>query len=295
MDMSLKQELTPAALEALCRSIRMPESVTERVMALADTYDFTAAETFYQDLFSVETGNAAVEGLKAVFGGENADGLLMLTVMLAGALKARRDYEEKGIPEQIWLDTMGCFSRFVREDQVSYGHDCFTRAFWAYRQLSLKLFRIGTLEYEMTSLRDTGTEPGLQVQPGDPVLSVHIPSDALLTREELDASYAGAKAFFARFYPSYDYRCACCCSWLLSPSLKGLLPPDSRILLFQSDFIPTGFYEDNGGYKTWLFKNGALEPENFPEDTSLQRRAKAFVLAGGKIGEGSGILRPEIL
>ena len=292
----LKQDLCPAALEELCRSIRMPESVTERVTTLAAAYDFTAAEDFYQGPFSVETGNAAVEGLKEAFGEEGADGLLMLTVMLAGALKARRDYKEKGIPEQIWLDTMGCFSRFVREDQVSYGRDCFTRAFWAYRQLSLKLFRIGTLEYEMTTLRDTGAElTGLQVQPGDPVLSVHIPSDALLTRKELDASYAGAKTFFARFYPSYDYRCACCCSWLLSPSLKELLQPGSRILLFQSDFIPTGFYEDNGGYKTWLFKNGALEPEDFPENTSLQRRAKAFVLAGGKIGEGSGILRPGIL
>lgn len=293
---SLRKDMNAPALRELCEKIGMPASVTGKVADFAENYDFTAAEEFYPGLFSVETGNAAVDGLKNCFGEDDPDSLLMLTVMLAGALKAKRDYDEKGIPEKIWLDTMACFSRFVKEDQVSYGKDCFTRAFWAYRQLALNLFRIGTMEYEMAPLHGEPVDlPELKAENGEPAISLHIPSDADLSRESLDASYAEAKAFFASFYPEYKYRCGWCGSWIISPKLRDVLPESSRILVFQSDFIYTHIREVNDGYKYWVYKNGDLAPEDFPEDTSLQRRLKVYVLAGNNPGSAEGILRPGIL
>lgn len=293
---SLKNDMNPAALKELCVKIDMPASVTEKVIGYAETYDFTAAEEFYPGLFSLETGSASVDGLKACFGEDDPDSLLMLTVMLAAALKTGRTYAEKGMPEKVWVDTMACFSRFVKEDQVSYGKDCFTRAFWAYRQLAMTLFRIGTMEYEMVPLHGAPVDlPELKAELGEPALSLHIPSDADLSRESLDATYAEAKAFFAKFYPEYKYRCAWCGSWIISPKLRDVLPENSRILIFQSDFIFTHIREESDSYKHWVYKNPDLEPKDFPEDTSLQRRLKAYVLAGNNPGSAEGILRPEIL
>lgn len=293
---SLKNDMNAAALREFCAKIDMPASVTEKVIAYAETYDFTAAEEFYPGLFSKETGSASVDGLKNCFGEDDPDSLLMLTVMLAGALKAKGDYDEKGIPEKIWVDTMACFSRFVKEDQVSYGKDCFTRAFWAWRQLAMLLFRIGTMEYEMAPLHGKPVDlPELKAELGEPALSLHIPSDADLSRESLDASYAETKEFFAKFYPEYKYRCGWCGSWIISPKLRDVLPETSRILTFQSDFIFTYVEEESDSYKYWVYKNRDLEPADFPEDTSLQRRLKAYVLAGNNPGSAEGILRPGIL
>ena len=40
----------------------------------------------------------------------------------------------------------------------------------------------------------------------------------------------------------------------------------------------------------WVFKNPDLSPEELPEDTSLQRSLKAFLLAGGTFLNGEGFL-----
>ena len=64
----------------------------------------------------------------------------------------------------------------------------------------------------------------------------------------------------------------------------------SKILKFKSKFKITDFYPNDEGYKQWIFKNTTLSPENFPEETTLQKKAKSYVLSGGKIGEAKGIL-----
>ena len=55
----------------------------------------------------------------------------------------------KDLPEDVWLDTMKCFSRFVGEHRNSYGWEGFDRGFWTVRQVRASLFRLGELEYEM--------------------------------------------------------------------------------------------------------------------------------------------------
>lgn len=293
--MSLQKDLNAAALGALCQKIQMPQPAAEKVAALAQSYDFTAAEAYYPGLFSVETGDQAVQGLRALLAPDEEDGMLMLTVMLAGALNTGERCRKLGIPEKVWLDTMGCFSRFVRENFESEGVYSFDRDFWAYRQLSMVLFRIGALEYEMRALEGAVQAGGLTLLEGTPILSIHIPSDAVLTRESLDESYGAAKVFFARHFPEFHYRCGWCHSWIISPNLQKLLPDTSKILTFQGDFIITKVDENAEGYKFWLFKTKDSNMADYREDTSLQRRAKAHLLAGGKIGEAAGILKPGLL
>lgn len=293
--MSLREDLNAAALERLCSVIQMPPQVTQRVCALAQSYDFAPAEAHYPSLFSVKTGDEAVKSLRGLLVPDD-DGMLMLTVMLAGALRAFRQYRQQGIPEEIWVDTMKCFSRFVGENFESSGVYRFDRDFWAFRQLSMALFRIGTLEYEMRAYSGETIEAGgLTIREGDAILSLHIPSDAVLTRESLDESYGATKAFFGRYYPDFSYKCGWCHSWIISPHLKELLPAASKILVFQGDFILTKVDDDAQGYRSWLFKTSSADVTGYREDTSLQRRAKAHLLSGGKIGEAAGILRPGLL
>ena len=140
-------------------------------------------------------------------------------------------------------------------------------------------FRIGELEYEMKQ-----TKTGKQI-------SIHIPSDAVLTKEKCDASLEESKAFFARHFPEYQDKDYVCHSWLLDPVLRELLPPGSRILEFQSRFrILEVDYQDDG-YVEWVFKRNDAHIRDFSEDTLLQRNMKRYLLEGGKVGSGFGVMK----
>ena len=219
----------------------------------------------------------AVQALERELPPAEDGGFGILAVMLRAALRTREMYAARGIPDGIFLGTMRCFPRFLREHLESYGRYGFDRAFWTGRQLSLTLFRLGELEYELL--------------PGEKgVLSLHIPSDADLSEEKTDASLRMQESFFAEYFPAYAGADIYCDSWLLSPALKGLLPEGSRVLAFAARFRLLSADAEAQGYRQWVFKNPSLSPEEFPERTSLQRNMKKFVLAGGKVGSGRGIL-----
>lgn len=208
------------------------------------------------------------------------DGMKILRVMLETALLSHDKYAQMGIRGEIFDDTMGCFTRFIGETLVSTGKYCFDRWWWTGRQLSLSLFRIGTLEYEITE--------GY----GVPEISVHIPSDADMTDAAIGGSLSAAKSFFRDFDGGkHDGLRYTCTSWLLSPALDRLLPESSKILHFKRRFEIVETDPDNDGYKFWVYNNSNLAPEEFPEKTSLQRNMKRFVLNGGKVGEARGILK----
>lgn len=78
------------------------------------------------------------------------DGWTMLYFMLQAARRSYEKYRIRDIPDDIFTATMRCFSRFIGEYREMYGRYGFDRDFWTGRQLSLRLFRLGELEYEET-------------------------------------------------------------------------------------------------------------------------------------------------
>lgn len=265
-------------LKALYEEIGMPDEAAEALNRTETSISQEATEKLIDGLCGRQTFTVAAAKLKEVFR-DDENGFKKLKLMLTAALKSRRLYESAGIGGDVFLDTMKCFSRFVREHREAYGRYGFDRDFWVGRQLSLCLFRLGVLEYETV------------VQDGEKAISVHIPSDADLSDEKLSASFELAKKFFRAHFPEYAEGKTFCYSWLLSPALEKLLPETSKILGFQRRFDVLYVNEDEDGYKQWVFKTIDLPPERFPENTTLQRNMKAYVLAGGKIGEAFGILR----
>ena len=90
-----------------------------------------------------------------------------------------------------------------------------------------------------------------------------------------------------------------CESWLLSPVLKDLLPPASRILRFQRAFdLTPGTEDEREAVLQWVFRLTAPQQKNvsldaLPENTSLQKSMKRFLLSGGVFTAASGpLVRP---
>ncbi|MBE6949768.1 MAG: hypothetical protein E7451_00335 [Ruminococcaceae bacterium] len=250
-------------LEKLCALIELPEAVTARVLAVPAVPDGILAQLRTPELWPL--GRAEL----GAFVRPDPDGFGELAGQLQCAVKTYELYRERGISDGIFVDTMKCFTRFVREHLESYGRYGFDRGFWTVRQLSGILFRIGELEYELRE--------------GE--IHLHIPSDAVLEPTRLRSSWAAARAMLGEG----DMVCH---SWLLSPDLVGLLDDDSKILAFQRNFHIHSPAPDDS-FRQWVFKNPNLPDEALPEATTLQRRLKAFLLAGNTFRAARGRLHDE--
>lgn len=226
---------------------------------------------------------------------EGNTGMAQLAAMLSAVCLTREKYRESNLTDSVFYDTMGCFSRFLYETRRNTGEWLFDRAFWTWRQTAGRLFRLGTLEFEYCRAKEA--LPEAEFQRGDMVLHVHIPSDARLTEEDLADSYRTMNLFFTEhakaICPLGKPKAVLCDSWLLSPELFRLLGPTSGIRRFASEYevFKTDFGEED--CFLWLF-HGVKDLQRLPEDTSLQRAVKEYMLKGGKIGSGIGVLTKQI-
>ncbi|MBO5166631.1 MAG: DUF5596 domain-containing protein [Lachnospiraceae bacterium] len=270
-------------IKNICELIEMPAEAVEQIISAAEEVDKEALGELIKGLTVPDSYAAAQAGLEQKLG-EDKRGFKMLACMLAAAELTKDNYVKKRIGEDIFADTMKCFTRFVSEYKESYGVYGFDRAFWTGRQLSMLLFRIGELEYEFVDA--TGRYKRK-------VIDMHIPSDAVLVRENCHLSYMGARTFIAKHFPEHTGEEFVCCSWLLSPALEELLSENARINCFRKEFEITEWEKDSTEFLQWVFKREDIPIAELPEDTSLQRRMKQYLLQGGKVGEAMGRLKGD--
>lgn len=259
----------------LCEGIGLQQEMQAKAADALEKLPLAALQDTFSDLMVPEKAADANVILKDRLG-DDPGSVKILACQLLCALKTYECYHHAGISDKIFFDTMGCFSRFIKECQAKTGVVAFDRGWWTYRQLSMVLFRIGALEYEF---RANGT------------VAIHIPSDANLTEEAVNHSLASAKQFIARHRPAYQNAEFTCRSWLLAPALAELLDRNSRIVQFQRRFSIQQVNEADTSFFEWLFQSSPdTAIADLPEKTTLQRKAKARLLGGGWIGAASGVL-----
>jgi len=294
MKVNIYNYLSHQNIYNLCSQLVIPNEVTESVLKHLENDDFTDVNTCFGNLFSSNTAGESVEKIEALCS-ENGKfinrGYKIMTVFLAAALHTRELYAKADIDDSIYIETMGFFNRAVREYKEINGVYGLDRTFWWWRHLSLNIFKLGALEFEMCII-DYAADLGFPGEKSIQVIWVHIPSNAVITREELDKSYKTANTFFKKYYPNFKYRCICSGAWLLSPVLKRILPYSSKILEFQSDFAITKIYLDDQSYFAWVFKQKEKPADlsELPENTSLQRAIKKCLIEGGRIGRAAGVV-----
>ena len=261
-------------IEELFDGICLQKEIICKVMPLINEKK-EELNKYIDNLIDLEKSIGTYEALCKIYDWNSFE---ILSIYLLSCLKVYEKYQLLGISDDIFFDTMKCFTRFIDECYIKTGKYYFDRSWWTYRQVRMSEFRIGILEYEFDLENN--------------VISIHIPSDAKLTKDNIDVSLKDAKIFINTYFPEYSKFKMVCDSWLLSPNLKLYLEENSNILLFQSYFNITNFEEDDYGFIEWLFKeNINFNVANFKEYTSLQRKVKKALLNGKKIGCAYGILK----
>lgn len=204
-------------------------------------------------------------------------GMSVLACYLRCLTLTRNRYRVNGIPDNVFVNTQRFFSRFIERYRSVHGKPRFDQEFWATRQISMRIFRICELEFEL-------------VDGSHRYVGIHIPADARLDAAGLSETFSKAAEFIALHFPAFVGADFMCDSWLLDPALDDLLPENSRIRYFRDLFTVYGLqYSDD--YKLWVYGRCDVDNVHLSEGTHLQRSIKAYVLNGGVMGIGHGILK----
>lgn len=264
--------------QELYHLIELQPEIVQRLQRIGEEVDLKRMDSELTRLTDRETASQAYRDMQPLLG-DDTDHMKMLYCQLEGARRIHERYLEKRIAEDIYIDTMKCFTRFIGECGKKNGRLFFDRGWWTYRQVSMALFRIGALEYEFHEYK------------GEKVIGLHIPSDANMSKEAVDCSLDQAARFFNKHFPEYKYDKYICDSWLLSPALKPMLSERSNILSFQERFTIVQEKRSDREFIEWLFQVPEdTDYHNLPEETGLQRKVKELLLRGGTVGTACGIM-----
>lgn len=249
-----------------------------------------AVEFYYDNDFSTELVTPLIEEMA------KDSGVPVYTVwglfLAFAAENARRDYLKNGIDEEVFWATF-CDLRY-KALECKANHNIWGNfvPFWYPIFYRCDIVKLGRLEYETSTYNGPAAAiAGHPVEPGQKVLSIHIPSSGEpFDRAARLESYRLAYDFFQGLRGSGPLICKCH-SWLLYPEYKNVLPATSNIVDFMGDF--TILEEDAGSFEdAWrVFGPDAGKPaEELPEKTSMQRAFKKHLMAGGKTGCALGVL-----
>lgn len=204
------------------------------------------------------------------------------------AIKLFEKFCERGISKEVYFDTFNDITIWCNNYKRKTGRIGIRELEWLTLHIEMKLFRLGRLQFEMDVLEESISFNDLNYPTGMKVLNVHIPEGEALTEEECDKSFERAIEFFGS-----EYKIFICESWLLSPKLKEILGAESNIIKFQNRFCVYNTIYPFRQAEERIFGEVLMDKSQYAEDTSLQKRAKAYLLTHDDIGIGLGILNTE--
>ncbi len=216
------------------------------------------------------------------------DGKRNLLSFLFMCEELKREYNEKGINEDILIDTLKDIQRWTDIWSDLKGELWLEELAWLKRHMDMKLFKLGRLQFCMA---EAETDIEDKISKGENVIEIHIPECGPLDIDECKKSIEAAKGFFKKFYPEYEYKYFTCHSWLLDRTLKGLLNENSNILKFQELFDL--IYDDKSdailGY-VFKWKADREDIKKMSCTSGFSQKVKDRILNNGDFFETMGII-----
>lgn len=260
----------------LCDKIKLPNEAIEEL----ENIKMTDSELVKWKKLCLTNKEAFYEKVKKC----DRSRLLFMYIYLQCACDRYTQEWPEGFTEQIHDDTFYDITRWCKICYREYGEYGIGEHDWIYNHIHKDLYCIGRLQYEKRYLWEDIFMEGTILKEGCKVLNVHIPEGEPLTEAACKASILKAKELFP------EYQALVCNTWLLSPGLKNILPETSNIIKFQKLFQMYATQEESSEAIKNIFGKNVGELETLPEDTSLQKNAKAYLLQGKSLGNGKGII-----
>ncbi|MFT4165816.1 MAG: acyltransferase domain-containing protein [Microlunatus sp.] len=200
-------------------------------------------------------------------------GVLELLALLASVDDVRAFHASRGIaPDDSWR-ALSDLGQQVFVHRLTYGSFGLHTHDWLRVVWSGALYWLGRLQFNLqpSTVGVTGWE-----------LSTHIPRSGPLSAEEVDASFACARRFFAKHFDDHPADAFFCSSWLLDPELCRVLPESSNMVKFQQRWALDGepAIGDNDALFFTFSRRPPVDLDALPRDTTLQRAIIDRIRAG---------------
>ena len=269
------QEMTAALLKGYHR-IRADAACAERMKLAAQA--FTTEEGDNPELLMYKI--AEQTGIHYA--------TVVAITLIHGVALLKENYRKAGVPEEIMWDTLIDLRCKLQEMWDREGVWGVSVVSWYQRLFTLKIVKLGRLEFEPISYRwDT---PYGEIQRGDPVVFIHIPSCGSISIEAVMDSLKRAYAFFKdRHRNGIPFVCN---SWLLYPPMyDAVFPKGSNLSRFYECFDIIEQQADKDNKDFWrifkvFYSRDALQTA--PADNTLRRNLLAFMRDGNNMGMGRG-------
>ncbi|MDQ0091349.1 hypothetical protein J2T12_004786 [Paenibacillus anaericanus] len=210
---------------------------------------------------------------------------LILYLYVRFAVDAYEEYAIRGINDQIYFDTFSDIELWCSTCRRDFGEYGIQEYEWLQEHIQLRLFRLGRLQFQPIAFDRELEVEGHKIYKNQIVLGVHIPSGEPLESQEVEESFESARRFFRGFTPIFI-----CNSWMLFPNLSEVLQPSSNIMKFQKKFFIYQVDHEARQAEERIFNKVISDPAEYEEQSSLQRNAKSYLMAGNKLGSGYGIM-----
>lgn len=238
------------------------------------------------------------------------DPFFKLCLVFAYLPKVWRQYEAKGIGEDVFFDTMDDIRIWIDDHRNRTGEYGLYELNWIMHHMKLNIFKLGRLQFQKFKycFSPVYKKNEIQILFGEKILNIHIPRGEKLDIPSCRQSIRRAGEFFAEYYPEYPTDRFICHSWMLYPDNKKYMKNESNILKFADMFDIIGEHEAPSQAYLWIFgvkvKNSLLKTarekngsygftEELAQNTSLQKSTVDYIEKGGTLGEGMGVLTAE--
>ena len=198
------------------------------------------------------------------------------------------DMVKRGIPKDTIVKTLAPVCGCLQINQKLTG-EMGTSAyfFWIYKHAKQQLFNVGAFQYEPVK------------KDGKDLINIHIPAGTKLNVKDNLTSFKEAIDFFDSYYPEYKMEGLICASWLLSDQIEEVMGEPTNISRFGNMFDKYSIGDESGD-AVFRFVYNFAPPyppvETLPENTSLQKKLKAYMLKGKRVyAMGGSISREKLI
>ncbi|MDD3727970.1 MAG: hypothetical protein PHO84_04940 [Dysgonamonadaceae bacterium] len=211
-------------------------------------------------------------------------------------------FDSKNIPSQIFYDSIqdlnfrvtryydlhgeyGLSERDALWIRFMYKGEMFDLGSLSFQKFHFSYAEIERADYDYMPLSEEMKQRFLE---GEPVVNVHIATDADLRPEKIDESFDLAHNFFVTYFPEHKYTVFTCRTWMLYPPTQELLPPDSNITSFANRFEIIATNQNTKQALDRIYETSDLtEIERMEKPSSL---AKVAYKNLDKLGVAAGVI-----
>ena len=120
-------------ISTLCDRINLQPDMKARVVTFSNGFDFSLADEQLKRFRDYEKMSEALSELQVLLG-DDPDRIKILGCMLKASADVYEIYQAKGIRDEIYIETMRCYPRFIQETYRMTGKLYFDRYWWTTRQ-----------------------------------------------------------------------------------------------------------------------------------------------------------------